>query len=213
MGAVTRTRAGFASRCLLLGVSTLLSGAILAGASAESAEAHAAFLESKPQPGARLTAGPRTIRLEFTEPVNRRLTTATLTELPSGETIPTAMGAGEKGELLLRPAARLRRAAFRVNWHTVSTEDGHALEGSIAFGVGTAATGSSQELEQSPLARGGWLRIALRAFLYAGLFFFAGGVFCSILLSRGKAPDGWLVPESLGPALERVGLDRALLAA
>lgn len=211
--AVLPTRAELVVRCLLLGVATVIASAALAsGAWTPSAEAHAAFLEAEPSPGARLDSAPRRMVLEFTEPLNRALTKATLIEVGSGKEIPATLGGETNRELVLRPRARLGRAAYRVDWHTVSTEDGHALEGSFSFGVGTPAVGAAQELEQSPLARGGWLRMVLRTALYASLFFFAGGIFVGAVLSRREGPAAWLAPEELHPSAFREATDGAHVA-
>lgn len=213
MGAGARTRAGLAVRCILLGLSTVIASVALAsGAWAPSAQAHAAFLESKPPPGTRLDSAPRRLALEFTEPLNRALTKAALTEVASGRSIPAVLSGETNRELVLRPRAPLGRAAYRVDWHTVSTEDGHALEGSFSFGVEADAVGAAQELEQSPLARGGWLRIALRGVFYASLFFFAGGVFSGVLLSRRESPASWLAPESLRSSLHEEPARRGVAA-
>ncbi|MGH2386284.1 MAG: CopD family protein, partial [Candidatus Limnocylindria bacterium] len=78
----------------------------------------------------------------------------------------------------------------------VSTVDGHTLAGSFSFGVQTAAVGVEHDVERSPLARDGWLRIGARALLYACLFYFAGGVLAAALLTRRRdEPAGWLLPD------------------
>ena len=64
------------------------------------------------------------------------------------------------------PARALATGAYRVDWHTVSTEDGHALEGAFSFGV-RADAGAAPALETGPLARGGVVRILARIALYA----------------------------------------------
>jgi copper transport protein len=162
-----------------------------------SALGHAAFLDSQPEPGERLSGGPAEIRLEFTEPLNRSLSKATLVDLGSGESIPAEVTGGGEKELVLRPQAQLGKAPYRVDWQTVSTVDGHTLAGSFSFGVRTAAVGAEHEVEQSPLARDGWLRIGARVLLYASLFFFAGGVLTAALLTRREeGPAAWLLPES-----------------
>jgi len=160
------------------------------------AAAHAAFVESQPQPGVRLEAGPAEIRVEFTEPLDRSLAAAVLVNTETGRKVPSEAGPGEERELVLRPTERLARAPYRVDWHTVSTVDGHALEGSFSFGVQTAAVQSGHDLEQSPLARAGWLRIAGRGLFYAALFFFAGGLFARVALGRGGEPAAWLIPDA-----------------
>jgi copper transport protein len=172
---------------------------------------HAAFVESTPAAGARLDVGPAEIILAFTEPLDRELTEARLIDAESGAEIPAVARSERDRELILQPQRRLGRAPYRVEWHTVSTVDGHALEGSFSFGVRAAAVASEQDLEQSPLARDGWLRIGTRALFYAALFFFAGGVFTTTMLSR-RDPGGWLAPGSLEAALQATGRERQPLA-
>jgi copper transport protein len=169
---------------------------------------HAAFLGSQPEPGTRLQAGPTQIELTFTEPLNRELSTASLVNLRDDGTVPAAVVSSGSRRLELRPQERLGRAPYEVRWHTVSTLDGHPLEGSFSFGVRTAAAGGEHSVEQSPLARDGWLRIGMRAAFYAALFFFAGGVLNGALLSRGR-PSNWLLPEAIDDASRAVGIDPA----
>jgi copper transport protein len=185
---------------------TVVSTVLLA-LTAPAAFGHAAFLESQPEAGTRLESGPGEIRLEFTEPLNLALTEATLLDASTGEEVPARVVGGEEKELILRPQQRLGRAPYEVDWKTVSTVDGHTLEGSFGFGVQTAPTEAEQSLEQSPLARDGWLRIGGRALLYAALFFFAGGVLNAALLARSSKPAAWLVPERVRPLLARAGRD------
>jgi len=174
---------------------------VLVGLAPATASGHAAFVESKPSAGARLEAGPAEISLAFTEPLNHELTEARLFDAESGAEIPAVLLTEGDDELILRPQGRLERAPYLVEWHTVSTVDGHALEGSFSFGVQTSAAATTQGLEQSPLARDGWLRIGARAVFYAALFFFAGGVLTTALLS-GRALGGWLAPASLETKLQ-----------
>lgn len=168
---------------------------LLAGLLAPAgAGAHSAFLSAQPEPGTRLEVGPAEISLSFTEPLNGDLSDADLLNAETGEEVPSAV-LTRGSELVLRPQAQLRKAPYTVEWHTVSTLDGHALEGSFSFGVRTAALSGEHTIEQSPLARGGWLRIAVRALLYVALFYFAGGLFSAALISRRGGPTAWLVPK------------------
>lgn len=82
--------------------------------------------------GARLEAAPEQVSLEYTEPLNRRLTDVDLIRVEDGRTVAARTGASSLRRLALRPAAPLATGAYRVQWHTVSTEDGHALEGSFS---------------------------------------------------------------------------------
>lgn len=174
---------------------------------APSAFAHAAFLEATPAPGSRLEASPREIGLKFSEPLDRGLSTVFVEEAASGRRVAAMPAAGTGPRLGIRPASPLPSGAYRVRWHTVSTEDGHALEGSFGFGVRAAAAGLEQRVEQSPLARGGWVRIALRAVFYSALVFFGGGLFAAVLLGSRGEPAGWLTPRAVRAALEEAGLD------
>jgi copper transport protein len=161
---------------------------------APSALGHAAFLGSQPEPGVRLESSPQRIVLTFTEPLNRALSRATLVAADGQEVELTAQGAADR-RLILRPKAGADAGAYRVRWHTVSTEDGHALEGSFSFGLRAPAAGGEHELEQSPLARSGWLRVALRGLFYVAVLLFAAGLLVPLLV---RSRDGsWLAPAGL----------------
>jgi copper transport protein len=165
---------------------------------------HAAFVRSEPGPAMRLERSPQRVRLTFTEPLNRRLSRATLVGA-QGDGIALAAQAASGRRLVVRPARSLGTGAYRVTWHTVSTEDGHALEGSFSFGVRAAAAGGEHDVEQSPLARAGWIRVALRALLYVTVLLFTAGLLLPLLL-RHTAPS-WSAPM----ALEQEGVDAAAI--
>ncbi len=151
---------------------------------------HAAYVGSQPAPGQRLEASPPRVVLVFTEPLNGRLARATLRPADGG----AAVGATVRPEgkrLVLTPARELGTGAYRVDWHTVSTEDGHALEGAFSFGV-RADAGAAPALETGPLARGGLVRIVARIALYATILVLAAALLLPLLIGR---PRGWPVPE------------------
>jgi putative copper export protein/methionine-rich copper-binding protein CopC len=171
----------------------------LALLSAQNAEAHAAFAKSLPAPGARLEQAPRAITLEFTEPLNRPLTKIALIDLATGHPVRIAIGAKSARVVVVTPPGPLATAAYRVDWHSVSSEDGHPLEGSFGFGIRTAATSAEHSIQLSPFAHGGWLRVVARAVFYLALFFFAGGVIAAAVLGRRDQPAAWLVPDAEAP--------------
>lgn len=181
----------FSSRLLL---SALVAG-LISAVTAPAAFGHAAFLGSTPGPGARLEAAPEQVSLEYTEPLDRRLTDVDLIRIEDGRTVAARTGASSSRRLALRPAAPLTTGAYRVRWHTVSTEDGHALEGSFSFGVRAAAAGGGHQLEQSPFARYGWLRVIARFLLYATLLLFTGALVLRVLLPEREG--SWLTPGSI----------------
>jgi copper transport protein len=198
-----------------MSASALVALAAVLALPASQSAAHSAFVGSSPGPGARLADSPREVRLGFTEPLNRGLSRATLVALKGGRRVTVSVSARGARGLILAPAGPLPEGAYRVDWHTVSTLDGHALEGSFSFGVRAAAASGGHAVEQSPLARNGWLRVVARIALYAGLLVFAGALLLRGLLDRGSDPD-WLLPSALrrllGPAeTERVRRRQAAL--
>ena len=172
----------------------LAVGALAAfGAAAPEARAHASLLETTPAPGAQLAEPPSRIALVYTEPLNGRLTSLRLVEV-GGSRVPATTSVTAPRRLELRPNQRLRQGAYRLEWRSVSTIDGHIREGSVGFGVGTAALGGALALQGSPLDGLGPVRAAIRWLFYAALFFFAGGLFNALLLGRGASVGAWLIP-------------------
>lgn len=174
------------------------SATVLVLVLAPSAFGHAALVESAPRAGAQLENGPARMALSFTEPLNKGLSRATLQSVATGATVATRVAERSGSRLVLEPVRRLGTGAYRLRWHTVSTDDGHALEGSFSFGVRVAAAGGSQQVEQSPLARRGWIRMGLRAFLYVAVLLLAGALFVPVLLRSAR--PAWVAPAELDGA-------------
>ncbi len=175
-------------------IGVLAAGLVLA-LTPVSAFGHSSFLRSSPLPGTRLGASPREVTLTFTEALNARLTKAALVRLGSGPDAPSDSSVSGH-RLTVGPTRELARGAYRVDWHSVSTDDGHALEGSFSFGVRASAVGAEHSVDQGPLARDGWVRVLARAVMYATLMLFAGGVLLRALLAGRRR--SWLVPAPLG---------------
>jgi copper transport protein len=160
------------------------------------ASAHALLISSSPTPGAGLGAAPTAVIATFSEPLNRPLSTLTLTTSRGG-TVPTTVTADGPTRLVLRPVHRLARGVYEVRWRTVSADDGHIAQGSYSFGVRAAVLGPAVSAAPGPLADGGWLRALLDAVFDGALILFCGGVFCGALLSKpGSDPGAWLVPDA-----------------
>ena len=182
-------------RRLLARLVALLAAAACAGAAlAPAALGHASFEGSDPAAGARVEVAPRQVTLVFSEGLNRHLSRASLVDVTSGHAVPVARRLAGDRRLVLMPRTSLERGAYRVDWESVSTTDGHLLEGSFGFGVRVAAAASGS-LERSPLASGGWARALVRWALYAALLLFAGGLLVRALLGRR-----WPAPETSGPS-------------
>jgi len=158
---------------------------------------HAAFVGSSPDAGERVEATPRQVTLSFTEPLNVRLSSVEVLAAEGGDERVDADVRALRGRVLVvTPSRPLATGAYRLTWHTVSTEDGHALEGSFSFGVRAAAAGGEHAVAQSPLARNGWLRVVLRGLLYVSGLLFVAALMLPWLVARSSA--SWLVPPTLG---------------
>ena len=96
------------------------------------AAAHAGFVSSEPEPGAELGTPPGVVVLEFSEPLNAKLSRATVTG-PDGRRFAGTVTGNDEIRISVSSGAQ---GVYAVEWTTVSTVDGHTLHGSFAFGVG-----------------------------------------------------------------------------
>ena len=110
------------------------------------ARAHAGFVSSNPEPGAELGSPPGVVTLRFSEPLNERLSRAEVLS-PDGRRFEGAPE--ESGEIVLRLTTNAP-GIYRVTWKTVSTIDGHTLEGSFEFGVGVRPSSTEGRTASSP---------------------------------------------------------------
>lgn len=160
--------------------------------------AHAILVQSQPVPGMELGSSPVQITATFGEPLNRQLSNLTVIG-PGGSPVHVRVSVAAGGmELVVRPLARLARGIYQVRWHSVSADDGHALDGAYYFGVQSSAPQRSTQAEASPLAGTGWLRALLRGVFDGALIVFCGGVLIAAMLARGREPAAWLIPAAPG---------------
>lgn len=170
---------------------------------AEPAGAHASLLRADPAPGARLAQPAARIVLEFSEPLDRRLSRATLRAIVGDHAWPVRVSLLTRTRLVLEPIASLRRGAYEIDWRSVSADDGHAAEGRLGFGVRAGPAGEVERSGAPVLASGGWLRVLVRGSLDAALLCFAAGQLLPGLLGRA-----WIVPRDASQALDRTAVLR-----
>ncbi len=125
-----------------------------------------------------------------------RLSTAAVYNARTDERVSAAVSVPRPLELVLRPERMLSRGSYRVEWHSVSAEDGHEVDGSFSFGVQAPAVGGAVASTQSPLAGLGWLRMLIRTGMYAALFVFGGALMLRTLLGA-RGPALWVLPAAL----------------
>jgi copper transport protein len=126
----------------------LLAGAVLLALSltAAPARAHAGFVSSNPEPGAELGSAPGVVTLRFSEPLNERLSHAEVLS-PDGRRFEGTPE--ESGDIVVRLTTNAQ-GIYRITWRTVSTVDGHTLEGSFEFGVGVRPSSTEGHTASSP---------------------------------------------------------------
>ena len=168
---------------------------------AAPAWAHAALVSSDPAPGAELSTSPGVVTLAFSEPLNMKLSNATVRS-PNGDTF---QGTASPQNRISIPLTTNAPGVYTVEWTTVSTLDGHPLHGSFAFGVGVSpGTAGEGSIATGP-SEGGFLLGLLRAVEYASLFA-ATGMLLLLRLAMSEPPIDWVRPRI------RVALVAALLS-
>lgn len=126
----------------------MLSGRVLAGLAVAFvlgllapvvASAHALLISSNPQSGQTLGTGPGVVVLEFSEPLNPRLSSASVTD-PTGRTWAGQVSGSQE---LRVPVETNAQGTYMVAWTSVSLTDAHHISGSYSFGVGVRAASSA----------------------------------------------------------------------
>jgi copper transport protein len=178
------------SSCVLVAVvaTTLLSPT--------RAWAHAALVESEPAAGSELSIAPGVVTLSFTEPLNERLSRIVVIA-PDGERFE---GTAVEDSTMRARLSTNQPGVYRVEWTTVSLLDGHALQGSLAFGVGVAppdgdAVGVASEPRTADI-----VVALLRAVEFLGLLLAFGSLLLRYLAGRDPAL-AWVHPPIRGAIL------------
>lgn len=184
-----RPRRRAAARSLTLAVSVLALLLMLAGPAA----AHPTLLTTVPAAGYGSDGPVGQIVLAFDEPVTATPGAVTVTRIAGRRqpAKPLQLRAGGR-QLVLPLSPPLSSGQFLVHWR-VTAEDGDVVDGTFAFGVGTAAPAASSEAATTAL--GG--TVALRWLLFAALAFAGGGLLGERLVHR--QPGHAALPMVLAP--------------
>ena len=157
------------------------------------AVAHAGLVSSTPEPGAELGTPPGAVALRFTEPLNVRLSRASVTT-PDGVAVNGRVTSSQQISVNLSTNAQ---GIYRVEWATVSLLDGHTLAGAFAFGVGVpvgpeAVGGTSSSPRTSDLL------IALARFVEDAALLLAVGLLLLGRFRRREPGFRWVNAEPAG---------------
>lgn len=121
-------------------------GSLIMLVSPAPAYAHADFTRSAPANGSTVAKAPSSVRLTFNEPVT--IDSAKILDA-SGSTVPSS-SAMNGAVLTLTPASPLR-AGITTAEFSVTSDDGHQVDGAIAFIIGKpGARGVPQSVVTSP---------------------------------------------------------------
>lgn len=123
---------------------------------AAPAGAHTDFVGSDPKDGARLDEVPREVALEFSDDMDPRLSTITLS-IEGGSSSPLEVTGGARATVLVAQVpdhvepTTGRETQWTITFRVVS-RDGHPVSGTTGFVVRTAATSPAPSDESSPTA-------------------------------------------------------------
>jgi len=161
-------------RCLagaLAGV--LLVGVYLVGAS-DPAGAHALLAESSPADGATVADPPTEVVLTFTEAPDPALAVIHVLDA-SGQRVETGKAEIPGVPTKVRvPLPQLPKGTYTVTWRMTSASDGHTTVGSVAFGIGVAATAAGNQGGPTGVRTPTPASIAGRWLFYAGVVLLLG---------------------------------------
>ncbi|MEP6973790.1 MAG: copper resistance CopC family protein, partial [Actinomycetota bacterium] len=194
--------------------SVLVLAAVMVVVSPGAAQAHAGFVSSTPEPGATLGTAPGQVTLSFSEPLNARLSRASVLtpdgSLVAGDVI------GDDG--IVVDLTTNQTGVYEIAWTTVSLVDGHTLSGSFRFGVGVSPGAGAEGVTTDEPGRRDLLVALGRLVEDASLLLLVGLLLLGRLARRDPAIKGVRTPTMVVFAAAFVGglavvLGEALLAA
>lgn len=151
--------------------------------------AHAELLLASPSPGTGLAQAPVSVIIKFSEPLNLSLSRIQVLD-QSGADVgqgPTTDVPGD-AQAMRRPLGILPIGQYAVRWTSVSTLDGHTLQGTYYFAVGTSASPLTA-IADSPLDSEGPFGLVGRFVALVAL-----GAWLASILMRGPSRQAGLDP-------------------
>jgi copper transport protein len=126
--------------------SVLLISAVIVGAAATQASAHAVLLQTSPTDGQILRIPPKGITLRYNQPVEAALGAVRLYD-GNGRRIDTGAPTKPEPQVVAVPIrSTLPYGAYIVTWRVISA-DSHPVQGSFTFQVGTSANATAPSVQ------------------------------------------------------------------
>jgi copper transport protein len=170
--------------------------------------AHAGLLSSTPEAGTELASAPGAVTLRFSEPVNVRLSGASLSTPDGSHVGGTVIGPEEIAVQLVANTP----GEYQVSWTTVTLLDGHTLSGSFAFGVGVPVDAQTEgRVSTSPRTTD--LLISAARLVEDLALFLASGLLLLGWLARRDPQLGWVRSRPVMPLAIATGTGIAVVSA
>jgi copper transport protein len=173
-----------------IAVLALLAAPALPGAAGGRVLAHAQLVTSSPAPGAVLPESPAELRLVFSEPLEGQVTSLDLNALDG---TPILERAGEVDPddpfALVVVEPDLADGIYTITWRSLSSADGHIIEGFLHFGVGEVEGDLPGAASQEPHGDADVIGVVGRWLTYLGLVAAIGlTAFHRLVLRQGPVP-------------------------
>src|SRR5919197_4248791 len=154
-----------------------LLGALIA---APTAFGHATVKDAHPGYRERLAASPASVVIRFDQAVTA-FPDSIVVRGPRGQIVSETTVDGSDARVVLVPVSGLRRGAYTVRWHVLSS-DGHTVSGLYTFGVGVAAPPPTEGYGASGPTRA---EDVVRWLYFLSLSLVVGGLAFPLLVLRG----------------------------
>lgn len=145
-------------------VPLLLLGLLLAGLVVVPASGHAALVRSDPEPDATLTGLPRSVELEFNEPIGSSVEVAVTA--PDGQSVPVSSARADDRFVRAEVGPSQARGDYVVAYRVVSV-DGHPVSGQYSVTVTEGESVASPAV--APVAQESFVHRHREHLLWGGL--------------------------------------------
>jgi copper resistance protein C len=112
----------------------LLTAMAVSALAAGQASAHAKLVSSSPA-AASTVAAPKTITLTFNEKLAPAFSTFELTMADGMKTPVKTTVSKDRKSITGAPQGKLTPGGYRIAWHVAAADDGHRMDGVVAFTV------------------------------------------------------------------------------
>ena len=198
-----------------IAVIALHAAPALPGAAGGSVLAHAQLVTSSPASGAVLPESPEELRLVFSEPLEGQVTSLDLAALDG---TPILERAGEVDpedpHALVVAAPELADGIYTITWRSLSSADGHIIEGFLHFGVGDVEGDLPGAASQAAQGDAEIIGVVGRWLTYLGLLAAIGlAAFHRLVLRAGTMPRRLVQLLAAGLAVAAIATLLSALAA